>query len=179
MALTGTVHPPAGATALIAVLDDHVAPLGFFLLVPVCLSCGLMLCVALLVNNVQRRFPFYWWSPQETGSFWRRAKVDIERETGRPDTVDRSERRLREKKEYSGRGEQQAEEELTSSSGDLELGRRVARSVSLEHGREGEIVIRRGRVRLPDGLMLRPEELLFLETLGERLGHLGHSEKPY
>ena len=178
MALTGTVHPPAGATALMAVLDDHVAHLGWFLLVPVCLSCGLMLSVALLVNNVQRRFPFYWWSPQETGSFWR-SKIDVERGTGKPGTADGSGRKLREKEEHPGRGEQQTEEELTSSSGDLELGGRVARSVSLEHGREGEIVIRRGRVRLPDGLMLRPEEVLFLETLGERLGHLGHADKAY
>jgi hypothetical protein len=41
--------------------------------------------------------------------------------------------------------------------------------VSVVSGRGGEIVIRRGRVHIPDGLSLRPEEILSLETLSERL----------
>ncbi|KAK0637480.1 HPP family-domain-containing protein, partial [Bombardia bombarda] len=64
MALTGTVHPPGGATALMAVMSDDVADLGWFFLAPVMLGCGLMLTMALLVNNMQRRFPTYWWTPE-------------------------------------------------------------------------------------------------------------------
>ncbi|KAI2470894.1 HPP family-domain-containing protein [Annulohypoxylon bovei var. microspora] len=67
MALTGTVHPPAGATALLAVADEGVAHLGWFLLPVVLLGCVLMQCVALLLNNIQRRFPVYWWTPAEVG----------------------------------------------------------------------------------------------------------------
>ncbi len=81
MALTGTVHPPAGATALMAVADDGIAGLGWFLIPVVLLGCAVMLCTALVVNNVQRRFPIYWWTPEEVGSFWRR-----EKESSTPDT---------------------------------------------------------------------------------------------
>ncbi|KAJ4385902.1 hypothetical protein N0V85_007998 [Neurospora sp. IMI 360204] len=70
MALTGTVHPPAGATALMAVLDEQVQELGWFLIPPVMLGCAIMLVCALLVNNIRRRFPMYWWSPEKTGKFW-------------------------------------------------------------------------------------------------------------
>lgn len=65
MALTGTVHPPAGATALLAVVDQSSVTLGWYFVPLVLLSCTLMIFVALLVNNVQRRFPVYWWSPKK------------------------------------------------------------------------------------------------------------------
>ncbi|KAG5982712.1 hypothetical protein E4U55_001502 [Claviceps digitariae] len=67
MALTKTVHPPAGATALLAVVDTTLVRIGWFLLPVVMLGCALMLAVALLVNNIERRFPIYWWTPEECG----------------------------------------------------------------------------------------------------------------
>lgn len=75
MGLTGSVHPPAGATALLAVTDDGVARLGWALVPLVLAGCALMLLVALLVNNVQRTFPASWWTAAEegdgaVGSFW-------------------------------------------------------------------------------------------------------------
>lgn len=72
MALTGTVHPPAGATALMAVVDDRILRIGWWYVPIVLLGCALMLVVALLVNNVQRTFPIYWWSPESTGSMWQK-----------------------------------------------------------------------------------------------------------
>lgn len=161
MALTGTVHPPAGATALMAVLDPVVSELGWFLFLPLLLGCFLMLGVALLVNNIQRRFPFYWWSPAETGMYWR-GEIETEpKEKGGPG----------EKRGHSIEKGKEEEDESSgsSSSGDLEAGGELARMVSVLSGREGQIVIRRGRVQIPDGLSLRPEEILSLETLSERL----------
>ncbi|KAK0736462.1 HPP family-domain-containing protein [Apiosordaria backusii] len=114
MALTGTVHPPAGATALMAVVDEDISNLGWYVLVPVSLGCGLMLVVALLVNNIQRRFPYYWWSPSETG-------LGTDSETGAGEEADH------------------------------------------------EVVIRRGEVIIPEGITLRPEEVLWLETISQRL----------
>jgi hypothetical protein len=38
----------------------------------------LMLFVGLAVNNVQRRFPVYWWTPAEVGRDMRRKKGDEE-----------------------------------------------------------------------------------------------------
>lgn len=65
MALTKTVHPPAGATALLAVVDADAAGIGWMLVPAVLLGCAVMLATALLVDNAQRRFPSYWWTPED------------------------------------------------------------------------------------------------------------------
>ena len=65
MQMTGTTHPPAGATALLPALDDAVWDLSWYYLPVVLLSSMLVLVSALLVNNVQRRYPMYWFSPAE------------------------------------------------------------------------------------------------------------------
>ncbi|CAJ2506322.1 Uu.00g004520.m01.CDS01 [Anthostomella pinea] len=67
MALTNTVHPPAGATALIAVVDLAVVDMGWFLIPVVILDCAIMMTVALILNNVCRRFPLYWWTAEDLG----------------------------------------------------------------------------------------------------------------
>lgn len=64
MHATRTLHPPGGATALIAVIGSRdVHDLGFlFVLVPCTLGPLVLLAVALLVNNVpaSRRYPEAW-----------------------------------------------------------------------------------------------------------------------
>ncbi|KAJ6107336.1 hypothetical protein N7523_008659 [Penicillium sp. IBT 18751x] len=62
MGLTNTVHPPAGATALLAVTNSQIVGLGWFLFPVMLLGITLMQITALFVNNVQRRFPVYWWT---------------------------------------------------------------------------------------------------------------------
>ena len=65
MTLTKTIHPPAGATALLAAVDPQVEPLGWYLLPLVLLSTALMLVTSLLLNNIQRQYPTYWWTPAD------------------------------------------------------------------------------------------------------------------
>lgn len=65
MGLTNTVHPPAGATALLTVVDNGIVDLGWFLIPVLMLGCVLMLACALLFNNVLRRFPVYWWTAED------------------------------------------------------------------------------------------------------------------
>jgi len=64
MHLTKTLHPPGGATALIAVIGgDGVHQLGYlYAVVPAGLGALVMLAVALLVNNLapDRRYPEFW-----------------------------------------------------------------------------------------------------------------------
>lgn len=64
MLLTKTVHPPAGATALIAIIGgEKIHALGFlYTLVPIGLGALILVLVALLVNNLSenRRYPEYW-----------------------------------------------------------------------------------------------------------------------
>lgn len=64
MHATKTLHPPGGATALIAVIGgEHIHALGYFYaIIPVGLGAFIMLVVALLVNNIpeKRRYPEFW-----------------------------------------------------------------------------------------------------------------------
>jgi CBS domain-containing membrane protein len=66
MHLTRTMHPPGGATALIAVIgSEQVHGLGYILAIsPILLGAFVMLLVALIVNNLsknpKRHYPRYW-----------------------------------------------------------------------------------------------------------------------
>jgi CBS-domain-containing membrane protein len=64
MLVTKTLHPPGGATALIAVIGgDKVHGLGFlYAFVPAGAGALVLLLVALLVNNLSknRRYPEFW-----------------------------------------------------------------------------------------------------------------------
>ena len=64
MHLTNSIHPPGGATALIAVIgseDIHQMAYGY-VISPILSGAIVMLLVALLVNNISphRRYPEYW-----------------------------------------------------------------------------------------------------------------------
>lgn len=63
MQLTKTTHPPAGATALLAAVDNDVHALGWYLIPVILLSSAVVLFTALLFNNIQRRFPVFWLQP--------------------------------------------------------------------------------------------------------------------
>ena len=64
MLATKTLHPPGGATALIAVIgSEQIHNLGFlYAFVPAGLGAFILLIVALLVNNLSknRKYPEYW-----------------------------------------------------------------------------------------------------------------------
>ncbi|KAI2739164.1 hypothetical protein DTO013F2_9439 [Penicillium roqueforti] len=75
MGITNTVHPPGGATALLAAVDPTVSKLGWYFVALVILGSLLMLLCALLINNIQRQFPVFWWTPRDVG---KQAKNDIE-----------------------------------------------------------------------------------------------------
>jgi CBS-domain-containing membrane protein len=66
MHLTRTMHPPAGATALIAIVGtNQVQNLGFmFVITPIFIGCLLILLLGLVINNLSanplRQYPKYW-----------------------------------------------------------------------------------------------------------------------
>ncbi|KAF9226519.1 HPP-domain-containing protein [Gyrodon lividus] len=63
MQVTKTTHPPAGATALLAAINQEVIDISWYLLPVVLLSSTVVLAVALVVNNIQRRYPIFWFAP--------------------------------------------------------------------------------------------------------------------
>lgn len=152
MALTKTVHPPAGATALLAVVDDKVVKLGWFLLPVMMLGCGLMLVVALIINNIERRFPVYWWTPE---SLERGHKEMVERKP----SAEESEREV----DMEAGGVQSSGEEGRAEGGTEGMELRV------RNHDKSEIIIRRGQVVIPESLQLRQEELAYLEALTQRI----------
>ncbi len=64
MQVTRTLHPPGGATALIAVVgSEQLHRLGFlYVLAPAGLAALILLVVALVINNIPetRRYPEFW-----------------------------------------------------------------------------------------------------------------------
>jgi len=64
MHVTKTLHPPGGATALIAVIGSNkIHGLGYlYTIIPVGVGAVIMLIVALLVNNIPktRKYPDFW-----------------------------------------------------------------------------------------------------------------------
>jgi CBS-domain-containing membrane protein len=64
MHATKTLHPPGGATALIAVIgSERIHDLGYlYAIIPAGFGAVIMLIIALLVNNIpkNRRYPEFW-----------------------------------------------------------------------------------------------------------------------
>ncbi len=64
MHATKTLHPPGGATALIAVIGSQkIHNLGYlYAIIPAGMGAAIMLLVALLINNIpkNRRYPEFW-----------------------------------------------------------------------------------------------------------------------
>ncbi|KAI1759648.1 HPP family-domain-containing protein [Hypoxylon sp. FL1150] len=141
MALTGTVHPPAGATAMLAVVDKAVVNLGWFLLPVMILGSVLMQSVALLLNNIQRRFPVYWWTPGEVG----RRKMQPQA------------------------GEKSNSESGSDTSSKLEITRTRNLEEGRVVEEESKVVIRRGLVLIPEDVYISAEEKTYLEELSLRL----------
>ena len=52
-----------GATALLAAVDPDVRALGWYFIPVVLLSSTLAISVALITNNIQRKYPVYWIQP--------------------------------------------------------------------------------------------------------------------
>ena len=65
MTITKTIHPPAGATAMIAATQVEITVLGWYYIPVVMLSAELAIAVGLLTNNIQRRYPVFWVVPNK------------------------------------------------------------------------------------------------------------------
>jgi CBS-domain-containing membrane protein len=65
MHATKTLHPPGGATALIAIIGSgKIHALGYlYVIMPVGVGATIMLAIALVVNNISknRKYPEFWY----------------------------------------------------------------------------------------------------------------------
>lgn len=176
MGLTKTVHPPAGATALMAVAEPNILHLGWFLLPVLIVGISLMMTVALVVNNIARRFPVYWWTGE-----------DLSKQTG--DNTPQCDGEL----PYHNKNKQtdmwlkdasvSGNEETTVTSStthtrwqdsgededrDVEGGMSVFQHVDTCTG-TSTVVLRQGQLSLPNHLSVSEEERRVLECICRRL----------
>lgn len=198
MALTGTVHPPAGGTALVAVTNGSIVAIGWSFVPAVLLLAVLMIAVGLVVNNLPRRYPIYWWSPEALGHFWRKhalfgrrrrrrsslhatPQADQEAQTSPTiPTTPTSETLPDEQNVHIVPSRTQIPHMASISTVNVDeaepdmdvvsFTRTISRAEPPSVAPEPlEIILRRNSVMVPDSVYLRPEERLVLETLSERL----------
>lgn len=167
MALTKTVHPPAGATALLAVVDGGLIKIGWFLIPVVMLGCGLMLAVALLINNIERRFPIYWWTPEDLRQvrpmFLRRqssSKTEAGTATGAAASSNRA---------VQPSGEEETKEDRDDTDIEANNNEVLAEEAREDARHAGQVIIKPGQVIVPEHMFLTQEEKQLLETLSKRL----------
>lgn len=173
MALTNTVHPPAGATALLASTDASVVRLGWALVPLVALCCGVLLFVALLVGGARGGgFPVFWWSEGELGAWYRGRHGGESR--GEEEDVDVESGRARATAEaarfHSDGASGRKRDSLDSNrqSGHVLRGSAVGR----EQPRV-QVVISQAGIDVPAGMGLSNEERAILDGLCRRLDGLG------
>ncbi|KAJ7453263.1 HPP family protein [Mycena galericulata] len=79
MQITETTHPPAGATALLAAVSPEVYPMGWYYLPVVLLSSTIILVSALLINNIQRQYPVFWFVQPAIPAAEKPPPIDLEK----------------------------------------------------------------------------------------------------
>lgn len=80
MTMTNTIHPPGGATALLAIIDPTILEMGWIFVALILLGSVVMLLVALGINNLQRVFPVFWWTAADVGDGNGNDDNDVERD---------------------------------------------------------------------------------------------------
>lgn len=143
MTLTNTVHPPAGATALLIAVDPKAIAMGWFIFPVVLLGIALMLSTALVLNNIQRQFPRHWWTPQDL-----RKKRTLEGIEGVTEG-------------HGGKGKTQADSSGENYESSMEEGGCLTPNQGVN--------VRRGQVLVAYGVELSAEEREVLEKISRRL----------
>ncbi len=104
----------------------------------------------MLVNNIQRWFPTYWWSPEELGSWWRR------------------------------HSNTKTEEMETAARFDISRAATIRDSTNGREYPGNSVVIMPGLVTVTESLYLTVEERMLLESISQRLQwhtHTGSDEE--
>jgi hypothetical protein len=178
MSITKTVHPPAGATALMAATLPEVTVLGWWFLPIMLLGSMLMLVSALVINNVFRRYPVYWWTSADLKAIHdqRRgasASGDVEKASK---TAQQSEAGMTKTRE----DEAEAEKLRHASQSEGDDASSLEQSQYLQQAREKllatkehQILIGRDSITVPDWLQADAWEIQILDTLQQRLRNGG------
>ncbi|KAI6838843.1 HPP family protein [Hortaea werneckii] len=147
MSMTGTVHPPGGATAILACTSKDVVPSGWAFAMFVLVGSLLMLGVALLFNNTLRQYPVYWWTPEEVGRQLRRSRK------GESTEAVEDENRI---------------EKQSSRDSDATLRQELSNQIDFVDDSE-ELLMTPYKLRIPSHIELADDEVSLLNKLQQRL----------
>ncbi|KPI45210.1 uncharacterized protein AB675_2499 [Cyphellophora attinorum] len=160
MAMTKTVHPPAGATALLASTEIAITELGWWFLALMLLGSMLMLTAALIINNLTRRFPVYWWTPADLKSIkaQRKAKAAAgNSDDGRGGDIEKASEAAAAEARHNSNAAAKRTDSAPSDTGEFV-------------GHKGrQIIIDAEKIVIPDWLQADEWEVQILEILHQRL----------
>ncbi|KXL46353.1 hypothetical protein M433DRAFT_149411 [Acidomyces richmondensis BFW] len=154
MSVTNTVHPPGGATAILASTDPEIIRLSWIFVPFILLASTLMVVVACLLNNTLRQYPLYWWTPGDVGHKLRTARREEKLEA----ILREGNEKILEKQESNT---DSTEDQVVSNmhlSGNIELAANLGGIHILPH-----------QIQLPRHVGVTPEEVSLLERLQSRL----------
>ena len=164
MSMTKTVHPPAGATALLTATSADITDLGWWTLALVLLGCMLMLTSALIINNIVRQFPMYWWTPVDLGAMRKVGKSvrDIEQAKAQALDLDdgNDDDRMQPQQSHSDTGA-----DTLRGSTDTMQKEEFGMTTALGH----KLTVARDRVSAPEWLQLSDYENEVLQILQQKL----------
>lgn len=153
MSMTNTVHPPGGATAIIACTEGSVIAMGWKFPIIILLASVLMVAVACLFNNLLRQYPVFWWTPDDVGQ-----------EIPRP-----WKKQLPQATDVEDQGELKKVDTHQESASERTLAHDPSNEIEiLEHGVE-EIHLAPYSVRLPWDLHVTDEEIMLLKGLQAKI----------
>jgi len=154
MSLTNTLHPPGGATAVLASTQAQVIAMGWKFVPIVLLDSTLLVVVALIFNNVLRQYPTFWWTPSPVGLQLRREEQSDQ---------------AHDKAAETGLADKKAPSDASS---DRTLHRE--RSHEIDYGKDGSIIVSTDWIQIPGQVELSEEELQLLRNLQQRLLQAAH-----
>ena len=170
MSATNTVHPPGGATAILACTQASVIALGWMFVPLMLLASVLMVAVACIFNNIARQYPVFWWTPEDVGyKLPRRSQSGGEKD-----------------EEHGGKQQSSSETDSETKHGGSQHGKAGSRRQSaediyentIEHELSNEVQFEEGlwevrvepyKICLPTHLRLSDEEVELLKNLQARV----------
>ncbi len=182
MSITKTVHPPAGATALLAATDSTITGLGWWLLALILLGSMLMLTSALIINNIKRQFPMYWWTPMDLAALRRKNQAtDFEKDGIKDDNIRKGNEGKEQAPKLGSDTTTENEDEAAHGKNDL-IGTPASKQQQLRRRSIGalssEIIITGEEIVVPHWFEANEWELSVLQIIQQRLISVSPSENP-
>ncbi|EGP84873.1 uncharacterized protein MYCGRDRAFT_110329 [Zymoseptoria tritici IPO323] len=164
MSATNTIHPPGGATAVLASTQMNAIAMGWMFVPIVLLDSVLMQIVALIFNNCFRQYPVYWWTGSKVG---RQLREERDVEEGKKQQEEEEKKKKKQEEEEEEKKARRNGSHSDASS-DITLRREATHHLEyIDHLREVQVTSH--TIQLPKHLQLTDQETLVLEKIQKKI----------